>query len=107
MFRRTVPLGNRMTDSPERLTAPYGKHRKPLRSAPDARFSRGIPVQRLWRPRRCPKKVGRRGYGDDYQAQRVPEYVPGAVTAASDDLGWNGVWLRGYRYTGLDVIVPR
>jgi AraC family transcriptional regulator len=36
----------------------------------------------------------------------VPEYVPGAVTAASDDLGWNGVWLRGYRYTGLDVIVP-
>jgi AraC family transcriptional regulator len=36
----------------------------------------------------------------------VPNYVPGAVTAASDDLGWNGVWLRGYRYTGLDVIVP-
>jgi hypothetical protein len=36
----------------------------------------------------------------------VPKYVPGAVTAASDDLGWNGVWLRGYRYTGLDVIVP-
>ena len=36
----------------------------------------------------------------------VPKYVPGAVTAASDDLGWNGVWLRGYRYTGLDVLVP-
>ena len=36
----------------------------------------------------------------------VPKYVPGAVTAASDDLGWNGVWLRGYRYTGLDVVVP-
>ena len=36
----------------------------------------------------------------------VPKYVPGAVTAASDDLGWNGVWLRGYRYAGLDVIVP-
>lgn len=36
----------------------------------------------------------------------VPKYVPGAVTAASDDLGWNGVWLRGYRYRGLDVIVP-
>jgi AraC family transcriptional regulator len=36
----------------------------------------------------------------------VPKYVPGTVTAASDDLGWNGVWLRGYRYTGLDVIVP-
>jgi AraC family transcriptional regulator len=36
----------------------------------------------------------------------VPKFVPGAVTVASDDLGWNGVWLRGYRYTGLDVIVP-
>ena len=36
----------------------------------------------------------------------VPKYVPGAVTAASDDLGWNGVWLRGYRYTGLDVVLP-
>jgi AraC family transcriptional regulator len=36
----------------------------------------------------------------------VPKFVPGAITAASDDLGWNGVWLRGYRYTGLDVIVP-
>jgi AraC family transcriptional regulator len=36
----------------------------------------------------------------------VPKYVPGAVTAASDDLGWNGVWLRGYRYSALDVIVP-
>jgi AraC family transcriptional regulator len=36
----------------------------------------------------------------------VPKYVPGAVTAASDELGWNGVWLRGYRYTALDVIVP-
>jgi AraC family transcriptional regulator len=36
----------------------------------------------------------------------VPKYVPGAVTAASDDLGWNGVCLRGYRYTALDVVVP-
>jgi AraC family transcriptional regulator len=36
----------------------------------------------------------------------VPQFVPGAVTAASDDLGWNGVWLRGYRYSALDVIVP-
>jgi AraC family transcriptional regulator len=36
----------------------------------------------------------------------VPKYVPGTVTAASDDLGWNGVWLRGYRYGALDVIVP-
>jgi AraC family transcriptional regulator len=36
----------------------------------------------------------------------VPKYVPGAVTAASDGLGWNGVLLRGYRYTSLDVLVP-
>ena len=36
----------------------------------------------------------------------VPKYVPGAVTAASDDLGWDGVSLRGYRYSALDVIVP-
>jgi AraC family transcriptional regulator len=36
----------------------------------------------------------------------LPKYVPGAVLAASDDLGWNGVWLRSYRYKGLDVIVP-
>jgi AraC family transcriptional regulator len=36
----------------------------------------------------------------------LPKYVPGMVLAASDDLGWNGVWLRAYRYTGLDVIVP-
>ena len=36
----------------------------------------------------------------------VPKYVPGTVTVASDDLGWNGVWLRGYRYRALDVIVP-
>jgi AraC family transcriptional regulator len=36
----------------------------------------------------------------------VPNYVPGTVMAASDDLGWNGVLLRAYRYTGLDVVVP-
>jgi len=36
----------------------------------------------------------------------VPKFVPGAVSVASDDLGWNGVWLRGYRYSALDVIVP-
>lgn len=36
----------------------------------------------------------------------VPKYVPGTAIAASDDLGWNGVLLRAYRYTGLDVIVP-
>ena len=56
-------------------------------------------------------RAGLRNYGDEAVAtiikpSEVPKYVPGAVTAASDDLGWNGVWLRGYRYTGLDVVVP-
>ena len=36
----------------------------------------------------------------------LPKWVPGTVLAASDGLGWNGVGLRGYRYTGLDVDVP-
>jgi AraC family transcriptional regulator len=44
--------------------------------------------------------------GTIIKPSEVPEYVPGAVTAASDDLGWNDVWLRGYRYPGLDVVVP-
>jgi hypothetical protein len=26
--------------------------------------------------------------------KELPKYVPGRVLAASDDLGWNGVWLR-------------
>jgi AraC family transcriptional regulator len=36
----------------------------------------------------------------------LPKWVPGQVLAASDGLGWNGVGLRSYRYTGLDVEVP-
>jgi AraC family transcriptional regulator len=36
----------------------------------------------------------------------LPNWVPGKVLAASDDLGWNGVGLRSYHYTGLDVDVP-
>ncbi len=36
----------------------------------------------------------------------LPKWVPGRVLAASDDLGWNGVALRSYHYTGLDVDVP-
>jgi AraC family transcriptional regulator len=56
-------------------------------------------------------RTGPARQGDEAMAtiitpSEVPKYVPGAVTAASDDLGWNGVLLRGYRYTGLDVIVP-
>ena len=36
----------------------------------------------------------------------LPKWVPGTVLAASDDLGWNGVGLRSYRYLGQDVAVP-
>lgn len=32
--------------------------------------------------------------------------MPGKILAASDDLGWNGVGLRSYRYLGQDVTVP-
>jgi AraC family transcriptional regulator len=57
------------------------------------------------------RQVSLRRQGDQAMAtiitpREVPKFVPGAVTAASDDLGWNGVWLRGYRYSALDVIVP-
>lgn len=36
----------------------------------------------------------------------LPKWVPGKVLAASDELGWNGVGLRGYHYAGQDVDVP-
>ncbi len=38
--------------------------------------------------------------------RELPEWVPGTVLCASDELGWNGVGLRTYRYDGLDVQVP-
>lgn len=36
----------------------------------------------------------------------LPKYVPGEILCASDALGWRGVGVRAYRYTGLDVEVP-
>ena len=36
----------------------------------------------------------------------LPKWVPGQILGASDDLGWNGVEFRAYRYEGLDVEVP-
>jgi AraC family transcriptional regulator len=36
----------------------------------------------------------------------LPKWVPGKILVASDDLGWNGVGLRSYRYLGQDVDVP-
>jgi len=36
----------------------------------------------------------------------VPRWVPGELTMDSAPLGWDGVRLRSYRYTPLDVSVP-
>jgi len=36
----------------------------------------------------------------------LPNWVPGDVLCASDDLGWRNVFLRSYHYLGQDVIVP-
>lgn len=36
----------------------------------------------------------------------LPRWVPGKTLLTSDGLGWRGVSLRSYRYTGLDVQVP-
>jgi AraC family transcriptional regulator len=36
----------------------------------------------------------------------LPQWVPGDILCASDNLGWNGVELRAYHYKGLDVAVP-
>jgi len=36
----------------------------------------------------------------------LPRYVPGEMTMDSTPLGWDGVRVRGWRYTGLDVPIP-
>src|ERR1700712_1366160 len=36
----------------------------------------------------------------------LPQWVPGDLLCASDDLGWKDVSLRSYHYAGLDVEVP-
>ena len=36
----------------------------------------------------------------------VPQWVPGELTVANPDVGWDGVSVRGYRYDGSDVGVP-
>ncbi|MEM8956364.1 MAG: AraC family transcriptional regulator [Pseudomonadota bacterium] len=38
--------------------------------------------------------------------QELPNWVPGEVLQASDDLGWRNVALRSYHYRGQDVVVP-
>ena len=36
----------------------------------------------------------------------LPVWVPGELTVDSAPLGWEGVRIRGYRYTALDVPIP-
>lgn len=36
----------------------------------------------------------------------LPTWVPGDITAASDELGWKDVALRAYDYAGQDVHIP-
>jgi AraC family transcriptional regulator len=36
----------------------------------------------------------------------LPTWVPGELTVASPESGWNGVSVRGYRYAGSDVGIP-
>lgn len=38
--------------------------------------------------------------------EELPRWVPGEILLASDGMGWRGVSMRSYRYTGLDVQVP-
>lgn len=38
--------------------------------------------------------------------EALPKWVPGETLLSSDGLGWRGVSMRSYRYTGLDVHVP-
>lgn len=38
--------------------------------------------------------------------KELPEWVPGKVLSASDDLGWKDVAQRSYHYRGLDVEIP-
>lgn len=38
--------------------------------------------------------------------QELPKWVPGKLLSTSDNLGWNGIAQRSYRYQGQDVPIP-
>ena len=44
--------------------------------------------------------------GDLVTPDELPNWVPGQVTVDSAELRWQGVRVRGYRYTPLDVPIP-
>ena len=51
----------------------------------------------LTTPRTRPERIG---------FQELPVWVPGEILCASDDLQWQGVSQRTYRYRGQDVEIP-
>jgi AraC family transcriptional regulator len=44
--------------------------------------------------------------GELITPDELPRWVPGELTLDSSQLGWDGVRIRGYRYTPLDVPIP-
>lgn len=36
----------------------------------------------------------------------LPRWIPGRLTLDSSSLGWEGVTLKGYHYSSLDVVIP-
>lgn len=43
---------------------------------------------------------------DPIKPEQLPRWVPGEITLDSGALGWQGMYLRGYRYGPSDVPVP-
>ena len=64
-----------------------------------------VGVDREWHHRPCQKGHISR-YFLDLAKSDVFGHKKELRQEVSDDLGWNGVLLRGYRYSALDVIVP-
>ena len=49
---------------------------------------------------------GRESLDELITPDELPRYVPGELTMDSAPLGWDGVRVRGWRYTPLDVPIP-
>jgi AraC family transcriptional regulator len=52
------------------------------------------------------KAVGGNPLSELITPDELPRWVPGEMTLDSAPLGWAGLWLRGWRYTPLDVPIP-
>jgi AraC family transcriptional regulator len=78
--------------------APFWREARERRVAVDP-----VPIRRMMGA----KRLGKGDLLDNLiTPDEVPRYVPGALTMDSAPLGWDGVRVRGWRYTGLDVQVP-